>query len=79
MDQIKMNPAYIRMITLLLSVFFLVHLVSCFYYIVVSFNDFPPGCWIVTHGLIDSDNFTQYISAMYWAFQTLTTVGYGDM
>jgi hypothetical protein len=46
---------------------------------IVSFSDFEPDCWIVLHGLIDADNFTQYISALYWAFQTLTTVGYGDM
>ena len=79
MEKLKMNPAYMRMITLTLTVVFLVHLVSCFYYIIVSFSDFVPECWIVIHGLIDSDNFTQYISAMYWSFQTLTTVGYGDM
>ena len=74
-----MNPAYVRMTTLTLTVTFLVHLVSCFYFMIVSFSDFDPQCWIVIHGLIDADNFTQYISAMYWAFQTLTTVGYGDM
>jgi hypothetical protein len=75
----KMNPGYVRMVTLTLTVLFLVHLVSCFYYMVVSFNDFEPDCWIVIHGLLDEDNFTQYISAVYWSFQTLTTVGYGDM
>jgi hypothetical protein len=79
MEKLKMSPAYVRMITLTFTVSFLVHLVSCFYYIIVSFNDFVPDCWIVVHGLIDDDNVTQYISAMYWAFQTLTTVGYGDM
>lgn len=79
MEKLKMNPAYMRMITLTLTVVFMVHLVSCFYYMIVAFSDFEPDCWIVIHGLIDSDNFTQYISAMYWAFQTLTTVGYGDM
>lgn len=79
MEVLKMNPAYTRMITLTLTVSFLIHLVSCFYYMVVSFNDFEPDTWIVLRGLMDSGNFEQYISAMYWAFQTLTTVGYGDM
>jgi hypothetical protein len=79
MEKMRMNPAYVRMTTLTLTVTFLVHLVSCFYFMIVSFSDFDPQCWIVIHGLIDADNFTQYISAMYWAFQTLTTVGYGDM
>jgi len=58
MEKLKMNPAYMRMITLTLTVVFLVHLVSCFYYMVVSFSDFEPDCWIVIHGLIDADNFT---------------------
>jgi hypothetical protein len=79
MEKVKIHPASVRMITLTMTVCFLVHLISCFYFMIVSFNDFEPGCWIVVHGLIDADNFTQYISAMYWAFQTLTTVGYGDM
>ena len=68
LDQMKMNPGYIRMITLTATVLFLVHLVSCFYFMLVSFNDFDPNCWIFIHGMIDSDTFTQYISAMYWAF-----------
>lgn len=58
LDRLKMNPGYVRMVTLTLTVLFLVHLVSCFYYMVVSFNDFEPDCWIVIHGLLDEDNLT---------------------
>ena len=58
MDKMQMNPAYVRMTTLTLTVTFLVHLISCFYFMIVSFSDFEPGCWIVVHGLIDADNFT---------------------
>lgn len=79
LDRMKMNPGYVRMLTMILTIIFLVHLVSCFYYMVVSFNDFGPDCWVAAHGLLDEDNFTQYLSAVYWTFQTLTTVGYGDM
>jgi hypothetical protein len=58
MEKVKMHPASVRMITLTMTVCFLVHLISCFYFMIVSFNDFEPGCWIVVHGLIDADNFT---------------------
>lgn len=58
LDKMKMNPGYVRMVTLTLTVLFLVHLVSCFYYMVVSFNDFEPDCWVVIHGLLDEDNLT---------------------
>jgi voltage-gated potassium channel Kch len=29
--------------------------------------------------LVDSDAFTQYLASIYWTFETLTTVGYGDI
>lgn len=57
-----------KMITVSVTVMFLVHLVSCFYFMVASFTDFDPDSWVVRKGLIDSPNFTQYITAMYWAF-----------
>ena len=74
-----MNPGYMKMVNVTLTVLFLVHLVSCFYFIIAQFTNFDPDCWVVRYNLQDSDNFTQYITAMYWAFQTLTTVGYGDV
>lgn len=79
LEQIKLNPGYTKLITVSVTVLFLVHLVSCFYYLVAQFTNFDPQCWVVMAGLIDSSNFTLYITAMYWAFQTLTTVGYGDV
>lgn len=53
MEKLKMNPGYIRMARLTLTVCFLVHLVSCGYFMVDSFTGFEPGSWVVTRGLID--------------------------
>jgi len=53
MEKLKMNPGYIRMARLTLTVCFLVHLVSCGYFMVDSFSGFEPGSWVVTHNLID--------------------------
>lgn len=47
MEKIKLHPASVRMITLTMTVCFLVHLISCFYFMIVSFNDFEPDSWIV--------------------------------
>ncbi|CDW89105.1 cation channel family protein [Stylonychia lemnae] len=79
MDQLRLNPGYMKMITVTVTVLFLVHLVSCFYFMVATYTDYDPESWVVRKQLIDDTNFAQYITAMYWAFQTLTTVGYGDV
>lgn len=47
LDQIRMNPGYMKMITVSLTVMFLVHLVSCFFYMMASYTDFDPECWVV--------------------------------
>lgn len=34
--------------------------------------------WVGARGIVDRGQGYQYFSAFYWAFQTVTTVGYGD-
>jgi len=45
------------MITVTVTVLFLVHLVSCFYFMVASYTDYDPESWVVKKGLIDDTNF----------------------
>lgn len=42
-------------------------------------EDFDPDTWVVRCGLIDKNSWNQYVASYYWSFQTLTTVGYGDI
>ena len=51
MDQFKMNPGYMKMVNVSLTVLFLVHLVSCFYFIIAQFTNFDPDCWVVRYDL----------------------------
>ena len=76
---IKANNGIIRLIKFSFTVVILVHIVGCFWYFVAKLDDQHPDSWVSRYGYIDSDNFTLYITSVYWVFTTLTTVGYGDI
>jgi hypothetical protein len=78
-ELLKLNPGYTKLLQVAFSVLGLVHLVACFYFLIVKFNDFEPNCWVIKTNLMDAENMTLYITSIYWAFQTLTGVGYGDV
>ena len=75
----NLNIGIFRMLRVLLNVLFLTHLVACFWFFLAKLNDFDPTTWVYKANLVDSDSITQYTASYYWAFQTLTTVGYGDL
>jgi hypothetical protein len=78
-DSVKMNAGVVRMISVTVTVFFLVHLVGCFWFLSAKLDDFNPDTWVVRLGYIDHDPTLQYLASVYWALQTLTTVGFGDI
>lgn len=41
-------------------------------------QDHAPDTWVNRYGADESSNFIQYLTAVYWSCQLLTTVGYGD-
>ena len=51
---------------------------ACFWYLCAKMNDFAADTWVVQVGMLDESTVMKYSRSMYWAFQTLTTVGYGD-
>jgi hypothetical protein len=67
------------MLKVTVTIFFIVHLMSCFWFLVAKFEDFHPNTWVVKYGIIDEPNSFKYLASMYWVLQTLTTVGYGDI
>ena len=43
-----------KLITVLLSVAFVVHMVACGWYYIDDSNGMEPGCWVVRQDLLES-------------------------
>jgi len=78
MDKVKLNAGVSRMIMTLVVAFFSVHLISCFWFMSAKFKDFQDDTWVARLELQDQNNGNMYLQSLYWALQTVATVGYGD-
>ncbi|KAL7502499.1 hypothetical protein ACHAXN_000448, partial [Cyclotella atomus] len=67
-----------RLIKIVVTILVVTHMVGCFWYLIGLLSSEEDG-WVFRYGLILSPRDVQYVAAMYWAFSTLTTVGYGDI
>lgn len=78
MDKIKMNESIARLVMILIMAFFSVHLVSCFWYVFAKFRDFDPDTWVYRLKKQDASSSDLYLECIYWAMQTVATVGFGE-
>lgn len=63
--------------TLVVALFF-VHLVACLWYLSAKHQSFSPETWVVRMNRQDAIPRLLYLDCLYWALQTVATVGYGD-
>lgn len=67
-----------RLVKIVCFCFFINHLAACFWYLLATLEVDVWQTWLGQKDLVDSPSPYQYFNAFYWAFQTTTTVGYGD-
>ena len=93
-DQANLNPAIFRLTRLFVVILFLSHLIACMWFgvfklVIPEGEERTRSNWVAAYAAnqmtdaaserVLTDSLTQYLSAMYWAFTTMTTVGYGDI
>jgi Ion transport protein/Cyclic nucleotide-binding domain len=65
---------------LVIFAYMIAHWTAClWYYISYVDSQTHPLTWITVAYFETGDNFEIYITALYWAFTTMATVGYGDI
>ena len=87
------NPAIMRLMTLIISILFVAHFLACFWAAVNECEYEEPVTQYDTMGYIASGSmiskcgnantyplgFSQYLASFYWVIATMMAVGYGDI
>ena len=64
----NINAGVGKLVTVLITVFFMVHLIACVWYGIAEFSDFEADSWVVRKGLTTRSVTEKYVNAWYWSF-----------
>jgi len=73
------HSGLLKFLKFLITVSVSVHVMGCFWFFSARITDFPPESWVIRHDLQSKPPLEQYLTSVYWAIATATTVGYGDI
>ena len=79
LDKFEIERSLIRLAKFNMFVLYLIHFFACLWISVAKESSFHRDTWVVRYNLKDKSNAYQYIVSVYWATQTITTVGFGDI
>ena len=82
-EELIMNETLVAMMNLvrvISVVFFIAHWIACIFF-AIGKGEVENGLdsWVNIMSLLEATTNEQYIASLYWAFATMTTVGYGDL
>jgi hypothetical protein len=75
----KLTKGLIRLLSFMIVVLILSHFAAWLWYYIARFNDFDYDTWVFRYEMLNDTKARLYLTSLYWAFTTLTTVGYGDI
>ncbi len=75
---LDLNTAISRLTKILIYITLNSHCVACIWYFVAAIDNSNEN-WLYRHNVVSESTERKYYFAIYWAFTTLTTVGYGDI
>jgi CRP-like cAMP-binding protein len=55
------------------------HIIACIFFLSARYENFNSETWVMKCNILDFEVFEQYLSSIYWAFMTLSSIGYGDI
>lgn len=78
-DIFTVRHSIMRLLTTIFTITILLHIAACLWYFVARIEDFNDKTWVFRGGYMNSDISTLYVTGLYWAFTTFSSVGYGDI
>ena len=67
-NDLNISKGMKRLLTATGLVFWMVHLMSCFWYLAASLEENIFNTWVGARGIVDRDPNYKYFNAFYWAF-----------
>ena len=70
----------VTFLNITLKIIVIAHYMGCFFFYIgmEEYREMDTG-WLKAQDLVDKPFSSRYISSMYWAFTTMSAVGYGDI